>query len=91
MVFISREENAHKQLKRNDVLEWHEYFMASAFLVAKRSKDPVTRVGAVIVNQENKIVGTGYNGMPIGCSDDEFPWDKNTPDELDSKYFYGMC
>ncbi|KAI5752281.1 hypothetical protein M8J77_015510 [Diaphorina citri] len=76
----------HKRV--DDVLEWHEYFMASAFLVAKRSKDPVTRVGAVIVNEDNKIVGTGYNGMPIGCSDDEFPWDKNTHDELDSKYLY---
>ncbi|KAL1462207.1 hypothetical protein WDU94_014062 [Cyamophila willieti] len=76
------------KLKRTDVLEWHEYFMASAFLVAKRSKDPVTKVGAVIVNEANKIVGTGYNGMPIGCSDDDFPWDKNTPNELDSKYLY---
>uniref|UniRef100_A0A8D9EQ50 Probable deoxycytidylate deaminase n=1 Tax=Cacopsylla melanoneura TaxID=428564 RepID=A0A8D9EQ50_9HEMI len=77
------------KLKRvEDVLEWHEYFMASAFLVAKRSKDPATRVGAVIVNEANKIVGTGYNGMPIGCSDDDFPWDKNTPNELDSKYLY---
>lgn len=77
------------QKRIEDVLEWHEYFMASAFLVAKRSKDPVTRVGAVIVNEDNKIVGTGYNGMPMGCSDDIFPWGKNTQDELDSKYMYG--
>lgn len=32
-----------------------------------------------------------YNGMPIGCSDDEFPWGKNTPSPLDSKYLYGKC
>lgn len=64
--------------------------MGAAFLVAKRSKDPVSQVGACIVNSEKKIVATGYNGMPIGCDDDEFPWDKNTDDPLDSKYFYGI-
>ena len=63
--------------------------MATAFLVAKRSKDPVSQVGACIVNQEKKIVATGYNGMPLGCSDDEFPWGKKTTNKLDSKYFYG--
>lgn len=63
--------------------------MATAFLAAKRSKDPVSQVGACIVNQEKKIVGIGYNGMPNGCSDDEFPWSKNTEDELRSKLFYG--
>lgn len=63
--------------------------MATAMLVAKRSKDPVSQVGACIVNKENKIVGTGYNGMPIGCSDDEFPWCKNDR-ALESKHFYGL-
>lgn len=63
--------------------------MATAFLVAKRSKDPVSQVGACIVNNENKIVGTGYNGMPIGCSDDEFPWGKSD-NPSDSKHFYGL-
>lgn len=64
--------------------------MATAFLAAKRSKDPVTQVGACIVNQENCIVGLGYNGMPRGCSDDEFPWKKDAKNELEVKYFYGM-
>uniref|UniRef100_A0A1Y1KFQ1 dCMP deaminase n=1 Tax=Photinus pyralis TaxID=7054 RepID=A0A1Y1KFQ1_PHOPY len=62
--------------KRPDYISWHEYFMATAFLAAKRSKDPVTQVGACIVSDENKIVGIGYNGMPIGCHDDHFPWGK---------------
>lgn len=68
--------------------------MATAFLAAKRSKDPCTQVGACIVNNENKIVGIGYNGMPQGCSDDEFPWNKEPkPDTevgLETKYLYGM-
>ncbi|XP_046394601.1 deoxycytidylate deaminase isoform X2 [Ischnura elegans] len=62
--------------------------MAMAFLAAKRSKDPVTQVGACIVNDENKIVGIGYNGMPIGCSDDEFPWSKGDKSSIDNKYLY---
>lgn len=64
--------------------------MATAFLAAKRSKDPVTQVGACIVNQENIIVGVGYNGMPKGCDDDEFPWNKSSNNALDNKYFYGI-
>lgn len=63
--------------------------MAVAFLAAKRSKDPVTQVGACIVNDENQIVSVGYNGMPKGCSDDVFPWGKSS-NKLKSKYLYGM-
>lgn len=63
--------------------------MATAFLAAKRSKDPSTQVGVCIVNEDKKIVGVGYNGMPIGCSDDEFPWDKTSSNKLETKYFYG--
>ncbi|XP_012255762.2 deoxycytidylate deaminase [Athalia rosae] len=74
--------------KRKDHIEWDEYFMAIAFLAAKRSKDPSTQVGACIVNKDKKIVGVGYNGMPIGCDDDEFPWDKNSPNVLETKYLY---
>ena len=72
-------------MKRLDVLSWEEYFMGLAHLSALRSKDPNTQVGACIVNAENKVVGIGYNGLPRGCSDDEFPWG-NQGDKLDTKY-----
>ena len=49
------------------------------------------QVGACIVNSEQKIVGIGYNGMPIGCSDDELPWAKEATTALDTKYLYGQC
>lgn len=75
--------------KREDFLDWSEYFMSVAFLAAKRSKDPCSQVGACIVNKEKKIVGTGYNGMPHGCSDDDFPWSKEAASNLDTKFFYG--
>lgn len=59
--------------------------MGIAVLAAKRSKDPNTQVGACIVGQDNIIVSTGYNGMPKGCSDDDFPWER---DGDETKYPY---
>ena len=73
--------------KKQDYISWDEYFMGVALLSAKRSKDPSTQVGACIVSDKNKIVGAGYNGLPIGCDDDEFPWEK-TGEFLDTKYPY---
>lgn len=73
--------------KRQGYISWDEYFMGIALLSGCRSKDPGTQVGACIVNTQNKIVGTGYNGLPIGCHDDEFPWNKQGS-FLDTKYPY---
>jgi dCMP deaminase len=73
--------------KRINYISWDEYFMGVALLSAKRSKDPATQVGACIVNNKNKIVGAGYNGLPTGCNDNEFPWDKQG-DFLQTKYPY---
>lgn len=78
-----------KNSRRLSYIDWDEYFMAIAFLTAKRSKDPSTQVGACIVNDEKRIVGIGYNGMPTGCSDDEFPWNKTSSNPLETKYLYG--
>ncbi len=72
-------------MKRKDVLNWDEYFMGLAHLSAYRSKDPSTQVGACIVSDEKKVVGIGYNGLPRGCSDDEFPWGREG-NFLDTKY-----
>ena len=72
--------------KREDYISWDEYFMGVASLAAKRSKDPNTQVGACIVSNDNKILSIGYNGMPLGCNDDEFSWDRDVT--ADNKYFY---
>lgn len=77
----------YKCRKRDDYLSWDDYFMAVALLSAQRSKDPSTQVGACIVNSKKKIVGIGYNGFPIGCSDDELPWGSEGS-FLDTKYPY---
>jgi len=55
------------------MLNWKEYFMGVAELAAQRSKDPVRQVGAVLV-KENKIIATGYNGLPNGFEDVKFDW-----------------
>ena len=62
--------------KRQDYISWDEYIMGVASLSGMRSKDPHTQVGACIVSQDNKILSMGYNGFPIGCSDDAFPWER---------------
>lgn len=61
--------------------------MGVAYLSSLRSKDDSSQVGACIVNTKNRIVGIGYNGMPIGCEDDQFPWEREG-DFLDTKYPY---
>ena len=80
-----------KSLKRpvSEVLSWDDYFMGVAFLTAMRSKDPCTQVGACIVNEKDRIVGLGYNGMPNRCSDDDLPWAKDEKlGSTEKKYFY---
>ncbi len=68
-------------------ISWDEYFMGVAILSSYRSKDPHTKVGACIVNEDKKIIGIGYNGLPFGCSDNEFPWGREG-EVLDTKYPY---
>jgi dCMP deaminase len=51
-------------------LDWRLRFMGMAELVATWSKDPSTKVGAVLVS-ERRVLGLGYNGFPRGCSDDD--------------------
>ena len=74
--------------KRKDYISWDEYFMGIALLAAKRSKDPNTQVGACIVNSSNKIMSIGYNGLPAGCDDDAFPWEREGENSYDTKYPY---
>jgi len=73
--------------KRKGYIGWDEYFMGIALLSAQRSKDPNTQVGACIANKDKKIVGVGYNGFPIGCSDEDLPWAREGG-FLETKYAY---
>ncbi len=57
-------------------ISWHQYFMTMAYLVATKSKDPSTKVGAVIVGPDYEIRSTGYNGLPRGLADTHRRYDK---------------
>lgn len=67
-------------------VSWDEYFMGIALLSCERSKDPNTKVGACIVDENKKVVSIGYNGMPSGCDENQLSW--NRGEGLDSKYLY---
>lgn len=69
-------------------LKWYKYFMFIAKITSIRSKDPNTKVGAVIVNEDYHIIGTGYNGLPRGCDDKDYPWDIKEGEFLSTKYPY---
>lgn len=63
--------------------------MEVAKLTALRSKDNNTKVGSVIVDSLNRIVGIGYNGFPRGLSDDLLPLSRDTSlNYQDTKYAY---
>ena len=72
--------------KREDYISWDEYFMGVAELAGMRSKDPHTQVGTCIVSRDHKILSIGYNGLPRGCSDDVFPWERSGSNALKTKY-----
>ncbi|TSC84327.1 MAG: dCMP deaminase [Parcubacteria group bacterium Gr01-1014_13] len=75
------------QTARNNYISWDECFMRMANVIAERSKDPSTQAGAVIANQNNVVVGIGYNGFPRGIDSDKFPWDREG-NFLETKYAY---
>ena len=52
-----------------ELTNWDRKFMAMCDLIASWSKDKSKKVGAVIVDSDNRVLSTGYNGLPIGCND----------------------
>jgi len=52
------------------------YFLEIAKAIATKSKDPSSKVGAVIVDEDHRIVSTGYNGFPAGCDETKLSWER---------------
>lgn len=58
---------------------WNEYFIKVAEAVASRSQDPKHQVGAVVVSEDKRILGTGYNGYVSGFDESKIDWqDRDT-------------
>jgi dCMP deaminase len=61
---------------------WTDYFLGLAKVISQRSHDIHTQHGCVITDQNNRILGVGYNGFPRGLDDsklpthrpDKYPW-----------------
>lgn len=75
----------YNQQRIDGVSSWHKTFMEIAHVIARRSKDPSTQVGAVIVAEDNRILSLGYNGATVGFDDRQFPWELRHPSML-NKY-----
>lgn len=54
-----------------DMVKWDQRFLEMAKLVSTWSKDPSTKVGAVITDSNNRVISVGYNGFPKHIKDDE--------------------
>ena len=54
-----------------DMVKWDKRYMEIARDVAKWSKDPSSKIGAVAVDNKGQILCTGYNGFPRGIKDTE--------------------
>ena len=52
---------------------WHNYWLADAFITSQRSIDPRTCHGSVLVSHDNKAISKGYNGPISGSNDKEVP------------------
>jgi len=72
---------------RKNYISWDECFMRMAHVIAERSKDPSTQAGAVVVSQDNVVVGMGYNGFPRGIANDKLTWEREGA-FLNTKYAY---
>lgn len=59
--------------------DWNQWFLQGVYWIASKSKDPKTKIGAIIV-KDNRIISTGYNGIPHGVNDD-MTWRHERPEK----------
>jgi dCMP deaminase len=74
-----------------EILNWNDYFMNIAQQVSLRSPDPKKQVGVVIVNNQNRIVSTGYNGLPSKFSINDKTLDWTDREFISSIIIHAEC
>jgi dCMP deaminase len=62
-------------------IPWQQYFLVLAKVISQKSHDVHTKHGCVITDENNRVLGIGYNGFPRGLDDDVLP--TNRPDKYD--------
>jgi dCMP deaminase len=55
--------------------KWDVHYLSLAIVTAALSKDPRTKVGAVVVSADGRSLSTGYNGFPIGVAESDAHWE----------------
>ena len=70
-----------KKVSPREVPNREDFYMGMAFWAAAKSKDPMTQIGAIIVDENNAPLGWGYNGPPRPINDNNINWDR--PDKYD--------
>lgn len=54
---------------------WDSMFMKMADVVSLKSKDPRTKVGAVLVSPDRSRISVGFNGFPKGLTEHKERWE----------------
>ena len=63
-------------------MTWDEYYMNLAENVALKSKDPSTKVGCILVDEDNKPISMGYNGFVMGIDEEFMTFEKPAKDMM---------
>lgn len=63
-------------------MNWDEYYMSIAWAVSKKSKDPSTKVGCVLVDNDNKPISFGFNGFVMGCNENYMTFERPYKDMM---------
>lgn len=64
------------QVLSKSMTSWDDYFIRLCDVVRSKSKDPSSKIGAVIVNSDHAVVSTGYNDFPRGIANDLKKWER---------------
>lgn len=82
-------------LTSNQRPSWDEYFLTLAIAVSTRADCTRDKVGAVLVDQRNRVISVGYNGAPSGApgclTNNACPRGRLTFEEHPSGGDYGNC
>ena len=77
-LYIKNENPTFDEVVSPDPINWDDYFMNVAILTSLRSKDKNTKVGATLVDSNNRIIGCGYNGLPSHLDESKFPTSRDS-------------
>ncbi len=77
-LYIKNENPTFDEVVSPDPITWDDYFMNVAILTSLRSKDKNTKVGATLVDSNNRIIGCGYNGLPSHLDESKFPTSRDS-------------